>query len=85
MGGPEGLNTHAHSEQPQPLKRCSSIHTSLRRMASLAQLAVWCGYGLMNDGVAFVFSSATATPKDAFALREIPCNAPLFERASKLD
>jgi hypothetical protein len=53
-------------------------------MASLAQLAVWCGYGLVNDGVAFVFSSATATPKDAFALREIPRNAPLFERASKL-
>ena len=33
MGDPEGLNTHAHSEQPQPLKRGSSIHTSLRRIA----------------------------------------------------
>jgi hypothetical protein len=52
-------------------------------MASLAQLAIWCGYGLVNDGVAFVFSSATATPKDAFALREILRNAPLFQRTSK--
>jgi hypothetical protein len=85
MGGPEGLNTHAQSEQPQPLKRCSTIHTSLRRMASLAQLAVWRGYGLAKVGVALVFSSATATTKDAFALREIPHRAPLFERASKLD
>jgi hypothetical protein len=27
----EGLNTQAHSEQPQPRKRSCSIHTSLRR------------------------------------------------------
>jgi hypothetical protein len=54
-------------------------------MASLAQLAVWCGYALAKDGVALVFSSATATPKDAFALREIPRKAPLFERTSRLD
>ena len=30
MGEPEALNTQAHSEQPKPRKRFSSIHTSLR-------------------------------------------------------
>jgi hypothetical protein len=83
MGGPEGLNTHAQSEQPQPLKRCSTIHTSLRRMASLAQLAVWRGYGLVKDGIALVISSATATTKYTFALGEILRKPPLFERTSK--
>jgi TonB family protein len=33
VGAPEGLKTHAHSEQPQPRKRSCSIHTSLRRAA----------------------------------------------------
>jgi hypothetical protein len=30
VGEPETLNTQAHSEQPKPQKRLSSIHTSLR-------------------------------------------------------
>ena len=30
MGGPEGLNTQAHSEQPHPITLCSLIHTVLR-------------------------------------------------------
>jgi hypothetical protein len=30
VGEPEALNTQAHSEQPKPQKRFSSIHTSLR-------------------------------------------------------
>ena len=30
MGGSVGLNAQAHSEQPQPLKRSSSIHMSWR-------------------------------------------------------
>jgi hypothetical protein len=30
VGEPEALNTQAHSEQPKPRKRISSIHTSLR-------------------------------------------------------
>jgi hypothetical protein len=30
----EGLKTQAHSEQPQPRKRCCSIHTSFRLMAA---------------------------------------------------
>jgi hypothetical protein len=34
-GGLEGLKTQAHCEQPQPRKRCCSIHTSFRLMAAL--------------------------------------------------
>lgn len=34
-GGPGGLKTHAHSEQPQPRKRDWSIHTSSRGIASI--------------------------------------------------
>jgi hypothetical protein len=30
MGGPDGLNTQAHSEQPHPITLCSLIHTVLR-------------------------------------------------------
>src|SRR5712692_3051718 len=33
VGGPDGLNTQAHSEQPQPRKRPSSIHMSSRLAA----------------------------------------------------
>jgi hypothetical protein len=35
MGGPRGLKTHAHWEQPQPQKRGWSIHASTRIMAAL--------------------------------------------------
>src|SRR5713226_244641 len=35
VGGPDGLNTQAHSEQPQPRKRPSSIHMSSRLAAIL--------------------------------------------------
>ena len=30
VGGPEGLKTQAHSEQPHPSKFCISTHTNLR-------------------------------------------------------
>ena len=43
-GDPEGLNTHAHSEQPQTETRRTSLRTSLRLMVSRANLAIWCGY-----------------------------------------
>ena len=33
---PEGLNTHAHSGQPKPRRRVSSIHRSLRAIRLLA-------------------------------------------------
>jgi hypothetical protein len=36
VGEPEGLNTQAHSEQPKPRKRFSSIHTSLLGICLLA-------------------------------------------------
>ena len=36
--GHEALNTHAHSEQPQPLKIWLSIHTNLRRIGPLDDL-----------------------------------------------
>jgi len=35
VSAPEGLKSQAHSEQPQPRKRCCSIHTSFRLMATL--------------------------------------------------
>jgi hypothetical protein len=35
VGAPEGLNTQAHPEQPQPRKCCCSTHTSLRLIATL--------------------------------------------------
>ena len=34
LSASEGLNTQAHSEQPQPWNRSCSIHTSLRRAAT---------------------------------------------------
>jgi hypothetical protein len=34
--GPEGLNTHAHSEQPRPAKCEFSIDTRLRNVVTLA-------------------------------------------------
>jgi hypothetical protein len=34
VGAPEGLKRQPHSEQPNPRKRCWSIHTSFRLMAS---------------------------------------------------
>ena len=67
MGDPEGLNTHEHSEQPQPQKLCSSIHTSLRRMASLAHLAIWRLYD-HRDCVFIVFRELTGE-EEAVALR----------------
>jgi len=39
MGGPEGLNTRAHSEQPHPITFSSLIHTVLRDELS------WPGVG----------------------------------------
>jgi hypothetical protein len=39
MGGPEGLNTQAHSEQPHPITLSSLIHTVLRDEQS------WPGVG----------------------------------------
>ena len=38
MGEPEALNTQAHSEQPKPRKRFSSIHTSLRSIRILGSV-----------------------------------------------
>jgi hypothetical protein len=38
MGEPEELNTQAHSEQPKPRKRFSSIHTGLRGICLLASV-----------------------------------------------
>jgi hypothetical protein len=38
-GGPDGLNRHAHSEQPQPRKCGSSIQISSRRRVILGCLA----------------------------------------------
>jgi hypothetical protein len=38
VGEPEGVNTQAHSEQPKPRKRFSSIHTSLRGICLLASV-----------------------------------------------
>ena len=38
MGGPEGLNTQAHSEQAKPRKRFPSIHTSLRNIRLLGSV-----------------------------------------------
>jgi hypothetical protein len=62
VGVPEGLNTHAHSEQPQPKKPCCSIHTSSRRMASLAHLTIRCGSASLKDGLVLVLDG-TATTK----------------------
>jgi len=83
MGAAIGLNTHAHSEQPQPRKRCSSIQTSLRCMSSLSQLSIWCVYAFVKDGVALFFLNATATIKDAFGQGGILRQAARFERTSK--
>src|SRR5580658_6766858 len=63
------MNTHEHSEQPHLPKGRSAIHTSLRRMASLAHLAIWCGYALVKDGVAFVFNCNCGEK----APRSLPC------------
>ena len=38
MGEPEALNTQAHSEQPKPRKRISSIHKSLRGICFLGSV-----------------------------------------------
>jgi hypothetical protein len=38
VGEPEALNTQAHSEQPKPRKRFSSIHTSLRSIRILGSV-----------------------------------------------
>jgi len=51
-------------------------------MASLAHLAVWCGYDLVKGGIAL---SATATTKAALALGEVLHKSPLFEHTSKPD
>jgi hypothetical protein len=40
IGGPEGLNSQAHSEQPHPITLCSLIHTVLRDELS------WPGVGI---------------------------------------
>jgi hypothetical protein len=42
IGGPEGLNTQAHSEQPHPTTLCSLIHTFLRDELS------WPGVGIQH-------------------------------------
>jgi hypothetical protein len=42
MGGPEGLNTQAHSEQPHPITFSSLIHTVLRDELS------WPGVGTQH-------------------------------------
>ncbi len=42
MGGPEGLNTQAHSEQPHPITLSSLIHTVLRDELS------WPGVGTQH-------------------------------------
>ena len=82
MGDPEILNTHSHSEQPQPLKSCFSIHTSVRLMASLARLAIWCGYGSLKDGVAFVFDGTATTKTGLFvALSEVLSKSTLFDQS----
>jgi len=40
MGGPEGLNTQAHSEQPHPTTLCSLIHTFLRDELSWPEVGI---------------------------------------------
>jgi hypothetical protein len=52
-------------------------------MASLAQLAVWCGYALVRDGVGLVFPNATPTTNDALAPREILHKAPIIRARIK--
>src|ERR1700676_3727944 len=42
IGGPEGLNTQAHSEQPHPITFSSLIHTVLRDKLS------WPGVGTQH-------------------------------------
>jgi hypothetical protein len=64
MGGPEGLNTHAHTEQPQPQKCCFSIHTSVR-MTSLAQPRDLVQLCSCEDGGTLVLSGPTATTEAA--------------------
>ena len=39
VGGPRGLKTHAHWEQPQPRKRDWAIHTSSRIMRRIIRPA----------------------------------------------
>ena|SRR6267143_4993615 len=60
--GPNGLNIHAHSEQPQPQKCCSLIHISLRRIGSMATSRFGAVMLLLKDGVALAFDR-TATTK----------------------
>ena len=84
MGDPEILNTHPHSEQPQPLKSGFSIHTSVRLMASLTRLAIRCGYGFLKNGVAFVFDGTAMAKTGLFvALSEVLPKSTLFEQSSK--
>ena len=54
---------------PSPETRPSSIHTSLRRIASLAHLAICAvGYALVKDGVALVLRAQLRRQKPPFSL-----------------
>jgi hypothetical protein len=74
IGGPEALNTHAQSEQPQRPKGSSSIQTSFRLMASLAHFLIWSGCALAKDGLPLVFKRNCDEENRPFAgvLAELP-------------
>ena len=79
VGGPGGLKTHAHSEQPQPRKRGWSIHTSsrfIRRIVQHRELTTTCCLPRFSQrhGLRLALRTIMRTPTSSFA-RCIRCLA----------
>jgi hypothetical protein len=62
--GPKGLNTHSHSEQPQPQKIFDPHQFATRRFHG--HLEICCGYALVKDGVPLVFDGIATTKTALF-------------------
>jgi hypothetical protein len=70
--GPKGLNTHSHSEQPQPQKMLFFDPYQFATHRLHGHLKIWCRYAPLENGVALVFDGAPTTKAALFiALSEV--------------
>jgi len=84
VGDPAGLNTHAQSEQPQPLKCGSLIQISSRRTIFLTPPAVLRVHDLAKDGLILYFGRTPSDGATSFIiLGEFLYKPPLVEHNAR--